>query len=87
VSVFSLSPPRGGEAGSRGVRAAARGFNLCRGSVPTHRRFCLFWRYAFDEAYSLTSQMWWRPMSPPVLVMLLTVTAFVVLLVRVGVFG
>jgi hypothetical protein len=47
----------------------------------------LFWRYAFDEAYSLTSQMWWRPMSPPVLVMLLTVTAFVVLLVRVGVFG
>jgi hypothetical protein len=31
--------------------------------------------------------MWWRPMSPPVLVMLLTVTAFVVLLVRMGIFG
>jgi hypothetical protein len=47
----------------------------------------LFWRYAFDEAFSMTSQMWWRPMSPPVLVMLLTVTSFVVILVRAGVFG
>jgi hypothetical protein len=46
----------------------------------------LFWRYAFDEAVSLTGQMFWRPMSPPVLVLLLTVTAFVVVLVKVGAF-
>jgi hypothetical protein len=47
----------------------------------------LFWRYAFDDAYSLTRQIWCRPMSPPVLVVMLMVTAFVVALVKAGVFA
>lgn len=47
----------------------------------------MFWRYAFDEALSLTGQMWWRPMSPPVLTVLLSVTGFVVVLAKTGIFG